>query len=260
MNKFLLIITFLALTFSFSGCENTKIKLLDNDFLDTKVGTIINKKLQKEIIVKKVVIEKVVIKTRKPTQTVQQKKQHFKNILVPIITEVYNTLNNQYEDIKRDINTNVNRPYIEKLKIEYKADTDEKLLHALKPHPISIVLAQGAIESAWLTSRFTKSANNIFGVWSFKKTEPRIAASATRGTKKIYLRKYKTFKSAVFHYYKTLGKTWAYAEFRKQRTLTNDPYKLVEYLKSYSEKGKVYTDTLKKMIEYNKFYQYDVKN
>ena len=192
-------------------------------------------------------------------ETVEQKKQHFKNILVPIVTEVYNRLENQYQAIKRDINSNVNRDYIEKLKIQYKAKTDETLLYALKPHPISIVLAQAAIESAWLTSRFTISANNIFGVWSFNKKEPRIAANATRGTKKIYLKKYKTFGAAVTDYYKTLAKTWAYAEFRKQRTLTNDPYKLVKLLESYSERKEYYTNLLKRMIEYNKFYEYDIK-
>jgi len=267
MNRYLLF-SLLSIVIIFTGCNNNtkEVKFLDDSFLNTKVGTIVDQKMSKEIIVikKPIIIKKeikkiVKKKLKKKTITVQQKKQRFKDILVPIITEIYHTLEQQYQSVKRDINTNVNRPYIEKLKVEYKAKTDEMLLHALKPHPISIVLAQSAIESAWLTSRFTKSANNIFGVWSFNKKEPRIAANATRGEKKIYLKKYKTYKSAVADYYKTLARSWAYPKFREQRTLTNDPYQLVEYLESYSEKKKVYTDTLKKMIEYNKFYEYDVK-
>ena len=134
------------------------------------------------------------------------------------------------------------------------------MLHALKPHPISILLAQAAAESAWLTSRFTKEAYNIFGVWSFNKNEPRIAASGLRGTKTIYLKKYRTLKAAVEDYYKNIGRNWAYAEFRKQRTLTDDPYVLSDYLGSYSEKKEVYTQLLKSMIKYNEFHQYDIKS
>ena len=37
---------------------------------------------------------------------------------------------------------------------KYRAVTDRDLLGALKPHPISIVLAQVAMESAWGTSCF----------------------------------------------------------------------------------------------------------
>lgn len=256
-----------SITILFTGCDkNKKVKLLDKNFLDTKIGTISEQKMSKEIILKNpIVIEKkidktiVKKKTKKINITVQQKKQRFKDILVPIIQEVYNTLEQQYQSVKRDIQTDVNRLYIEKLKVEYKAKTDKELLYALKPHPVSIVLAQSAIESAWLTSRFTKSANNIFGVWSFKKDEPRIVANNTRGNKKIYLKKYKTLKSAVFDYYKNLAKSWAYSKFREERTLTNDPYILVDYLEPYSEKRKEYTNILKKMIEYNKFYEYDIK-
>jgi Bax protein len=268
------ILFLLVTTIIFTGCykEQDKVKLLNQNFLNTNIGTNQNNKFIQEIkIIKKTITKKESIKklSKKPVVksvkkkvniTVQQKKQDFKNILIPIITEVYNTLENQYQSILRDMQTDKNHTYIEILKIQYKAKTDEELLSALKPHPISIVLAQAAIESAWLTSRFTKSANNIFGVWSFRKNEPRIEANSTRGTKKIYLKKYKTFKSAIADYYKTLAKTWAYSEFRKQRVITNNPYKLVEYLESYSEKKKIYTDLLKKMIKYNKFYEYDIKN
>jgi Bax protein len=213
---------FTALVVLFTGCTDSSKK--------------------EEIVVKK----EVVIK---PQMSVSVKKKRFKDTLVPIATEVYNKLELQYLAIKLDIDN---------LKKYYNAKTDQKLLYALKPHPISILLAQAAAESAWLTSRFTKDANNIFGVWSFNKNEPRIAASGMRGDKTIYLKKYKTLKEAVEDYYKNLGKTWAYSEFRKQRTLTNNPYILSDYLTSYSEKKVVYTELLKSMIKYNKFDIYDI--
>ena len=256
MNKYVIITMTIISTLFFTGCDENKIIKLEEGFTNTKLGTIQNQELVTKIIVPKPIVVK---KVKKVPLSVQQKKQRFKDILVPIATEVYNTLYNQYIDVKRDIEQNINREFIEKMKVEYRAKNDEELLYALKPHPISILLAQGAIESAWLTSRFTVKENNIFGVWSFNKNEPRIEANATRGEKKIYLRKYKTYKAAIFHYYKNLAKNRAYKEFRKQRTLTDDPYELVQYLGSYSEKKEIYTNTLKKMIEYNKFYEYDIK-
>lgn len=261
------ILTFILI--SFEGCSSEKVDLIKEDFLNTKIGTIQNQKLKqkpkvKKIIkiIKKEIPKKVIKKVKKrkvPSISVKQKKQHFKDILVPIITSVYIKLNTQYEDVKRDLNTSVNGEFIIKLKKTYRVKSDKALLEALKPHPISIALAQGAIESAWLTSRFTKQANNIFGVWSFKSDEPRIAASGLRGDKIIYLRKYKTLKDSVEHYYYNLAINKSYKKFREQRVLTNDPYIIVEQLQSYSEKGEAYTEMLKSVIRYNKFDKYDIK-
>lgn len=248
----------LSILFITTGCKDKKATLLDENFLETKLGTIENQKLVQTLPKEEKYVE---AKLEMPPEniSVQEKKQRFKDILVPIATLVYNQLEKQYLSVKQDIEKNTNKEYIELLKKEYKAKDNETLLHALKPHPISIALAQAATESAWLTSRFTKEAYNIFGVWSFNKNEPRVAASGLRGSKTIYLKKYKTLKSAVEDYYKNIGKNWAYKEFRKQRTLTNDPYKLVEYLGSYSEKKDAYTDLLKSMIKYNKFHEHDIE-
>ena len=228
----------LSMAFLITGCTDIKEKEQEVE-------------VKPEIVVKKEPIKKM---------TVSEKKQRFKDILVPIATEVYNELEKQYKNIQLDIKNNRNHEVIAKLKKEYKAKTDVELLQALKPHPISILLAQAAAESAWLTSRFTKEANNIFGVWSFNKNEPRIAASGLRGDKTIYLKKYKNIKDAVRDYYKNLGKNWAYKEFRKQRTLTSNPYVLTDHLTSYSEKKGEYTKLLRSMMKYNKFDMYDIKS
>lgn len=242
--------------FFFTACDDSKVKVLDDNFLDTKLGTIEKQKL---VITLPEKIE-IAPKIGNTPLTVGEKKQRFKDILVPITQIVYQQLENRYLRVKKDIENNTNKKAIEMLKKEYKVKTNEKLLYALKPHPISIVLAQAAAESAWLTSRFTKEAYNIFGVWSFNKNEPRIAASGLRGEKTIYLKKYKTLKAAVEDYYKNIGRNWAYAEFRKQRTITNDPYILIDHLGSYSEKKDVYIKLLKSMIEYNEFHKYDLKS
>lgn len=253
---------FLGVNLSFAS----EVKLLKKDFLKTKIGTIKDQTMITKIIIPKknlkeikTVVKKIKPKIKRKHIPVSLKKENFKKIMVPIVRSVYFELENKYKMVRKHIHMKTESEYIEKLKVEYKADSEQELLHAIKPHPISIVLAQSAIESAWLTSRFAKEANNIFGVWSFSKNEPRIAASNTRGDKTIYLKKYKNYTEAVRDYYKSIAKSWAYPQFRYLRTVTNDPYILLPHLKSYSEKGEVYTNILAKMIKSNKFYQYDIK-
>jgi Bax protein len=195
----------------------------------------------------------------KPTLSVSQKKKQFLNMLVPPLQEVYEEEKAFYKQVKQWIENNENQQQIEALKQEYKADDEMALLMALKPHPKSITIAQAAIESAWGQSRFFKEANNIFGVWSYNSSEPRIAASSTRGEKTIWLKKYPTVKEAIKDYYLQLSRSWAFEEFRALNYEKPDqnPYLLVQKLTRYSEKREKYTKILANMIEYNQFTRFD---
>jgi len=180
-------------------------------------------------------------------------------MLLPEVQAVFKELSIQYEEIVIALQNNTQSDRINKLKKTYKVTTDVELLQALKPHPISVTLAQAAMESSWGTSRFFKEANNVFGVWSFNKKEPRIAANGQRGSKTIWLKKYASVKDSVRDYYKNMGRSFAFKEFRQERLLSNDPYILVTKLDKYSEKGAAYGKALHSMISYNKFVQYDEK-
>ncbi|MEA3314433.1 MAG: glucosaminidase domain-containing protein [Campylobacterota bacterium] len=199
------------------------------------------------------------IELKKDFISVSEKKQYFKDTLIPLVVEVYIRLQIQYQVIQKDIILNQNQELIKKLMAKYKVDNRKRLLEALKPHPISITLAQAATESAWLTSRFVHEGKNIFGVWSFNKNEPRIQALDSRGSKVIYLKKYKTLKKSIEDYYYILATNKAYKDFRQMRVVTYNPYVLIPYLKYYSEKREEYTDILKSVLEYNKFTKYDIK-
>ena len=192
-----------------------------------------------------------------PPMTVQEKKARFKSLIVPAVNNVYSKLMTRYKDIKAKIDAGESSKKIEKLKIEYKASTDEELLMALKPHPKSIAIAQAAMESSWATSRFFREAYNIFGVWSFDKDEPRIAALQKRGDKTIWVKKYHSIEDSVADYYRTLARSDAFAEFRATRMKTNDPFILVTKLDRYSEKGSHYGEELTSIIKFNKFNEYD---
>ncbi len=190
--------------------------------------------------------------------SVAVKKERFYYLLAPAIDKVYKELSTQYDEINKDLKSGVNAAKITKLKEIYKVKSDEALLLALKPHPQSIALAQAAMESAWATSRFFVKANNVFGVWSVNKNEPRIAAGEKRGgTKTIWLRKFATIEDSVREYYKMMGRGKAYKDFRRVRSQSSDVYEMVKELEGYSEIGEKYTQELTSMIRYNKLTKYD---
>ena len=192
-----------------------------------------------------------------PGISVQEKKKRFTKIITPPVHQVYTDLMQQYQDAVKLIQTDEQDEKLANLKSKYKVTTNEELLMALKPHPQSIAIAQAAMESSWATSRFFKEANNVFGVWSFNKNEPRIAAGENRGSKTIWLKKYASVEESIRDYYRTLATGRAYKEFRKLKMKTDSPYELVKKLDRYSEKGMEYGRELTEIIRFNKFYLYD---
>jgi Bax protein len=189
--------------------------------------------------------------------TIQGKKKRFRALLVPAIDQVYREFDRRYLEVAEAIKIGADGARIEKLKVEYRAEDAEELLAALKPHPQSIALAQAAMESAWGTSRFFVRANNVFGVWSFDKDEPRIAAGEQRGDKTIWVKKYDSIHASVKDYYRVLARGDAFQDFRALRMKTDNPYELVKKLDRYSEKGEEYGKELTSMISFNKFGEYD---
>jgi Bax protein len=189
---------------------------------------------------------------------VTQKKQNFYNKLVPVIDKVYFTLLKQHKITTDHIKNNIEHEKVEKLRKRYRVDNNKDLLLALKPHPRSIAIAQAAMESAWGRSRFFREANNIFGMWSSNKNEPRVAANIKRaGGRVIWLRKFNSLEESIKAYYFLIATGKAFNEFREIRSQTDDVYKIVKKLDKYSEIGEQYTQELAKMIRYNQLTKYD---
>ncbi len=170
--------------------------------------------------------------------SVQEKKKNFIERVLPIIQKVHRANTLRYES-------------------SMKASADTKLLKALKPPPVSITLAQAAIESGWGTSRFFRKANNIFGVWAYGKNMPRIAAKKKRKGKTIWIKKYDSLEASIKDYYLNIGRSFAFKKFRSLNLKTQNPYKLVKELKMYSEKRALYSKELAQIIRFNNFTKYD---
>src|SRR5690606_23375126 len=101
------------------------------------------------------------------------------------------------------------------VKEKHKARDSSDLMLRLQTVHVSIALAQAAVESGWGQSRFFTEANNVFGIWSYRRDEPRIAAREQREEKTIYLRKYDSILESVHDYFLGLSRARAYRHLRK---------------------------------------------
>jgi len=224
-------------------------------FLITEERKIEKEELKKETV-KNATIKKSPAKKKKIILT--KKKKKFINLVLPSVLKIHEELQQRYEKIAKNIKNGTNKAEIDALKARYKAKSDKDLLAKLKPHPVSIALAQAAMESSWGKSRFAKEANNYFGMWSSNKNGPRIAAAEQRDNNRtIWLKKFNSLDDAVRGYYDTIARVKAYKKLRRLRIHYNDPYKITPGLDKYSEMGKSYVDKINQVIRYNDFTRYD---
>lgn len=194
---------------------------------------------------------------------VQDKIKKFVDLMLPaILVAKYNLEKKRQfvvELMQKDSITLTDSLKLNKLLVDFKSESLRELEQKLHTHPISIVLAQAALESGWGTSHLFLNANNIFGVCSFNSSEPRVKYE--QDGKTIYYREYTDLSLAVEDYFKTIARSRAYREFRKHREQNDDPFQLIPYLHRYSELGSTYTNRLSFMIrkyELDRFDKYQI--
>jgi Bax protein len=190
------------------------------------------------------------------TLSVAERKEKFIALLLPAILVSKYKLKQNYTRFLTIMERDTSRwsiseyAYIDSLQTEYKTTDTAHLKSRLLTHPISIVLAQAALESAWGTSRFFIEASNPFGIWSFNEEESRIASKSTRDGKSIYLRKYNNLQESMDDYFKVIA-CGPYSQFREARKRTNRLGVLIPKLVNYSENKNAYTQDLIDIIQKN---------
>ena len=132
---------------------------------------------------------------------------------------------------------------------------DKNVLAKEEKHhiPIEIVIAQAIHESAWGNSRFSKEANNLFGIRTWNKNLDQIKPKGVKNTPWGII-KFKDKCGSVDYYYHLINHHNAYDGFRKVRDQmvannTVDSLFLVQFLSLYSELGKEYTIRLQNSIK-----------
>jgi Bax protein len=121
--------------------------------------------------------------------------------------------------------------------------------------PLSLLLAQAALESSWGTSRFAREANNLFGIWTWGE-KGLIPLDREEGmTHKVAI--YDSILDSVRAYLTMLNRLPPYLQFREIRRQSRNPLKLAEGLVYYSERGDSYVWELQNLIESNNLHRYD---
>ena len=193
----------------------------------------------------------------------EKRKDVFVKLLLPSIEVVQQEVLNNREIVKKlkvkKGLTEKEKIYAEKLFKKYRTEYGKwnELESKMIVYPASLILTQGAIESAWGTSRFFREANNAFGVWSTNPNEPRIAAKGSRGDFTPHLKKYATLKDTVEDITLIISRSSAYSGARKMIWEGKSPYEIAGGLTKYSEEGKEYVKKVRSTLKYNNFHEYD---
>lgn len=127
--------------------------------------------------------------------------------------------------------------------------------------PVSLALAQAAIESGWGKSRFVRLANNIFGHWTWGNVG--IIPENREEGKTHRIRIFKSLQDSVDGYVLNLNRHYAYRLFRQAREearRNGEHFSGLEAAKTmlyYSELREKYVAMLEKVINENNFLLYD---
>lgn len=137
---------------------------------------------------------------------------------------------------------------------KYRTESAEELVAMVNVLPPSLVIAQGALESAWGASRFAIEVNNLFGMYSSGDAS---LAKSPDGGKSPKIMQYDSILESVRAYVLNINRLSAYKELRRIRSQTLDPMLIADGLTRYSERKKYYIADVKNIIARNNLQDYD---
>ena len=101
------------------------------------------------------------------------------------------------------------------------------------PVNVELLLAQAALESGWVNSRFARVGKNLFGIRTYNLQEPHMLPS--NNPKKWGVKVFEHECDSVLNYMSILNNGGAYKKYRDLRESgIDDPYILVETLDAYA--------------------------
>ena len=203
--------------------------------------------------------------------SVKDRKKKFITDLFPIIQSANQDIiekRNIFFEIKKKVESNnlnvLEAAILKKLFNEYKVKNNDlaELKKRIDIVPISLVIAQAAIESGWGTSRFAQEGNAYFG--------QKVVGTKVNGIKPnnsedplIKVRIFENLNDSVKAYLNNLNTHFAYKNFRKSRNelryfgKTLEGVVLANQLKKYSELGDVYINNVQEIIKKNNLDKFD---
>ena len=214
---------------------------------------------------------KITVKNNIKITSVQDRKREFIANLLPIVRGANQDIiekRNIFFKIEKKIKSNdlnvLEAAILKKLFNEYKVKNNDltELKKRIDIVPISLAIAQAAIESGWGTSRFAQEGNAYFG--------QKIIGVKSNGIKPndsenplIKIRIFENLNDSVEAYLNNLNTHFAYKNFRKSRNelrsfgKTLEGKVLVNQLKKYSELGNEYIINVQEIIKKNNLSKFD---
>lgn len=162
------------------------------------------------------------------------------------------------------------RNFVRAVAGRYGFDNDREMNRALLREvlarvdvvPVSLVVAQAAIESGWGTSRFAQHGNNLFGMRIYDVGEGMVPRERAAG-EEFELAVYDGPREAIRSYMQNLNTHPRYRELRDLRAQLRragaviDGERLADGLLHYSEQGAEYVGQVKSIISYNELKKFD---
>ena len=199
---------------------------------------------------------------------VKSQKESFVAMTLPLILAANEEISQRRSAIKRVVASG-SRASVERWAKLYKVKTEGRSLAEIEKQlllradfvPVSLALAQAAIESGWGTSRFALQGNALFGQWAWQKDAGLKPAQASNAN--AVVRSFPNLFGSVRAYMHNLNTHPRYAAFRARRHLlrgrseTDLGYQLSNFMDGYAEIGEVYVGKLKTLIRSNDFGRYE---
>ena len=208
-------------------------------------------------------------------QPIIERKRLFINTLIPIIySENLQILNDRKKILdwwRESDGENFSRDFwpqwLFELSEKYGSNDSNlgNLLVRVDIIPISLALAQAAIESGWGTSRYSREGNAIFGQYTFDESKG-LKPKDRNKNDEFFIKKFSNLSESVRSYLKNINTHLAYADFREERKKLRmsgeslSGYKLVNFLKDYSQRREFYIKDVKEIMSSNNFQKYDKGN
>ena len=212
-----------------------------------------------------------IVKNNLENFSIKDRKKKFIAELFPVIHSANQDIiekRNIFFEIEKKIQSNnlnvLEAAILKKLFNEYKVKNNDlaELKKRIDIVPISLAIAQAAIESGWGTSRFAQEGNAYFGQKIIGIKVDGIRPNDSENPL-IKVRIFENLNDSVKAYLNNLNTHFAYKNFRKSRNVLRSFGKTLEgeilanKLKKYSELGNEYIINVQEIIRKNNLSKFD---
>jgi len=193
-------------------------------------------------------------------EDIKERKELFIKIILPLILQENEKIKEDrkklFKILAKKSNTKEEKNWLKWKFKEYKIKNRDisELKIRMDIIPVSLAIAQAAIESGWGTSRFALEGNALYGQWTWSDKGLKPLDNVDGDHKVMH---FKILMASIKAYKKNLNTHSGYIEFREARANLRNRnervtgLKLTQYLDKYSATGMEYTKKLELTIKKN---------